>query len=267
MFKVYPHIKALYMSGFKDEDILDIEDYREDFKKVNAIATIYCCCRRLSWGAKDYPQGYVCVCFNRGVEYQVERGSAIMRTPDEMLELEENLCIPHWDMYTASNMTAKQDYICNCGVEVGGCIWGGPIATGELRDAFAPSRYQAVVDPLKCKSCRLCVDNCNVHAINLKQYPDGTAKAWVDPDVCMGCGCCVVNCPNGAREMILVRPPEFIIQRDNMPTGRYDTPEKYIEVADLTAGLKEGRRKRDKEMEDKWCAKHRVNRNPYGIQA
>lgn len=266
MFKVFPHIKALRMSGFKDEDILDIEDYREDWKKASAVAVNYCCCRRGQWGAKDYPEGYVCICFDRGAEYQTTRGSAKMLTPDQMLEVEENICIPHFDVYTASNML-KQDYVCNCSVEVGGCIWGPTMAIGKLKDGFAPSRYQAVVDPTKCKACGLCVENCNVHASSLKQYPDGTTKAWVDPDICMGCGCCVVNCPNGARKLIQVRPPEFIVSRDSMPSGRYDTPESYLELQKRMLPLKEERKKRDKEMEDKWCAEKGVNRNPHGIKA
>ena len=64
-----------------------------------------------------------------------------------------------------------------------------------------------------------------------------------------------------------MRPPEFIVQRDSMPTGRYDTPETYVEVAARTAGLKEERKKRDKETEDKFCAENGVNRNPYGLKA
>jgi ferredoxin len=267
MFKIYPHIKALHMSGFKDEDILDIEDYRKDWKKATAIGTASCTCRRMQWGSTFFPEGQVCVSYGRGAEYQVERGDGIMRTPEGMLELEDNLVIPHWDMYTASNMTDKQDFVCHCGREVGGCIFGGPMKEGRLKDAFAPSRYQAVVDPTKCKTCRLCVDNCNVHAISLKQYPDGKTHAWVDPDICLDCGSCVVNCPHGAKKLICVRPPEFIVRRDSMPAGRYDAPEHYAKVAEKLEALQPARRKREKEMEDKWCAEHGLDRNPYGIKA
>ena len=113
LFRIFPHIKALHMSGFKDEDILPSEGYRVDFKDASALAVNYCCCRRARWGAKDYEDGYVCICIDRGAEYQVARGSARMMTPNQMIELEDTVFIPEWDMYAASNML-KQDYVCNC---------------------------------------------------------------------------------------------------------------------------------------------------------
>ena len=85
----------------------------------------------------------------------------------------------------------------------------------------------------------------------MRQYPDGTIKAWVNPDICLGCGCCVVNCPGGARELICVRPPEFIVQSDSIPAGRYEKPETYFELQERMKPLKAARKKSDKEMEDK----------------
>lgn len=52
LFRIFPHIKALHMSGFKDEDILPSEDYRVDFKDASALAVNYCCCRRARWGLR-----------------------------------------------------------------------------------------------------------------------------------------------------------------------------------------------------------------------
>jgi len=52
-----------------------------------------------------------------------------------------------------------------------------------------------------------------------------------------------------------------------MPSGRYDTPESYLELEKRMEPLKQERKKRDKEIEDKWCAEKGVNRNPYGIEA
>ena len=264
MFKIFPHIKALNISGYKDEDILPIEDYREDFKNASSIAVNYCGCRRHSWGAKEYPQGFVCICFDRGAEYQVKRGSAKMLTPGQMLEIEENVCIPEWDMYTASNML-KQDYVCNCSYTVP-CIFERPMEAGQLKDAMTPSRYQAVIDPDECNACGQCVKKCKVKAASMKEYPMETEHAWVNPDTCLGCGCCVVNCPTNAIKLICVRPPNFIVQRDSMPTGRYDTPETYHEMAKRMDSLRAKRRKRDKKLEEEYCAEHGIDRNPHRIQ-
>ncbi len=59
------------------------------------------------------------------------------------------------------------------------------------------SNYRAVIDPVKCKGCKKCLDRCAMGAISLM---DKTAV--VDPDRCIGCGVCVASCANGAHRLI-----------------------------------------------------------------
>lgn len=81
----------------------------------------------------------------------------------------------------------------------------------RLTQGIAKSRFQAVVDPEKCRGCKTCLQRCHFKAAQMKHYPEfGEERAYIDPEKCMGCGSCVVSCPVGARTMKLVRPAEHI---------------------------------------------------------
>jgi len=44
----------------------------------------------------------------------------------------------------------------------------------------------------KCKKCKLCLQRCNVDAINIGE------KSFIDKEKCVGCGACAAICPHGA---------------------------------------------------------------------
>lgn len=50
------------------------------------------------------------------------------------------------------------------------------------------------IDKDKCVGCGICVGECPVEAIEIKD--DG--KAEIDPDKCISCGTCAGACPNEA---------------------------------------------------------------------
>ncbi|MFC1821763.1 ATP-binding protein [Thermodesulfobacteriota bacterium] len=262
LLKVVPHPQALQKSGFKKKDILPIEDIRELYKKASSIAAHYCCCRRAVFGAEEREDAYVCMAFDYMAEYQVKRGSAKMMSYEEALEWEKK-CMKTWNAITPANGTYL-DAFCNCNYEVP-CVWEIMESKGKpMKDGVAPSRYQAIADPAKCISCQECVTKCKADACKMIQYPgERKYKAWIDPDKCMGCGCCVTNCKGKACTLICVRPPEFINTEDRPEAGRYDKPEKYLELAGHTAVAKEAYREKVAEMEKEWCLKHGINRDPY----
>lgn len=44
----------------------------------------------------------------------------------------------------------------------------------------------------KCVSCGLCIEKCDVHAIEMQE------KAFIHPEKCVGCAGCIAVCPTGA---------------------------------------------------------------------
>jgi Na+-translocating ferredoxin:NAD+ oxidoreductase RNF subunit RnfB len=57
-------------------------------------------------------------------------------------------------------------------------------------DAIARSNYHAVIDQDECNGCEVCVERCQVDAI---QMEDDVAVA--SRQACIGCGLCVSTCP------------------------------------------------------------------------
>jgi heterodisulfide reductase subunit A len=55
----------------------------------------------------------------------------------------------------------------------------------------------ALVDPIRCRACGICVEVCEFGAPGLIER-DGQRSSWIDPAICSGCGTCAVHCPSGA---------------------------------------------------------------------
>jgi heterodisulfide reductase subunit A len=53
----------------------------------------------------------------------------------------------------------------------------------------------AVVDPMCCSSCGVCVEICPYSA---PQFIENTGKAEIQATLCKGCGLCVASCRSGA---------------------------------------------------------------------
>jgi len=54
---------------------------------------------------------------------------------------------------------------------------------------------QAVVDPVRCDGCALCLDVCPFQAISLLELGDDKKVVAINPAQCKGCGCCMATCP------------------------------------------------------------------------
>jgi len=196
------------------------EDIRALFKEnEDALAIIHCPCKGLWPNRECGIPDETCLIVSSTARYNLKRGTARKLTVEEALEIVDN-----FDRYQVVHVTINQklvnQLICNChycccGVFVPLLRAGGP---DKVREGVAKSRFEAVVDPEKCKACRACVNACQFGAAEMKFYPDvkttrsmaGAWRAFTDTDKCMGCGCCVLACPQQARSMKLVRPPEHI---------------------------------------------------------
>ncbi|MBU2234742.1 MAG: 4Fe-4S binding protein, partial [Proteobacteria bacterium] len=99
-------------------------------------------------------------------------------------------------------------YICNCCK----CCCGVLRSINELGIPAADvvnSHYYAEIDPDKCISCGLCLDErCQVGAIE-----EGEDAYRIARDRCIGCGLCITTCPAEAVRLVhkdqdqLVPPP------------------------------------------------------------
>jgi electron transport complex protein RnfB len=89
-------------------------------------------------------------------------------------------------VHMTTNQKQGQIFICNCC----GCCCGvlrGINEMGKLH-AMAHSNYRAVVDADACTGCGVCLDRCQVRAIDM----NGVASV---NERCIGCGLCVSACP------------------------------------------------------------------------
>ncbi len=80
--------------------------------------------------------------------------------------------------------------------------------------AMAASPFFATHNPENCQTCGICVDRCQMGALNLEV--DGL---HLDVDRCIGCGLCVSTCP--ADSLSLVRKLES--EQPNVPRDIIDT--------------------------------------------
>lgn len=103
-------------------------------------------------------------------------------------------------VHSVSNVVDGLHYICNCcgcccGVLRGITEWG-------IENSMARANYEAKVDDEKCIGCEVCIDRCQVNAIEMV---DGIAK--INRDRCLGCAICVSTCPTEAIELF-ARPQD-----------------------------------------------------------
>lgn len=84
--------------------------------------------------------------------------------------------------------------LCNCC----SCCCCGISSQNYLKmQMFAGSGYFPEIDTDKCKTCGICVKQCNFMALEIK---DG--KVLVDTEKCMGCEACITSCNCDAIQMV-----------------------------------------------------------------
>lgn len=96
-------------------------------------------------------------------------------------------------VHMTQNTKKGQYIICNCCE----CCCGMLRAFNELNklNAVTVSRFEARVDEDLCTACGVCLDRCQVKAIDLEDTADINER-------CIGCGLCVSTCPAEAITMV-----------------------------------------------------------------
>jgi Fe-S-cluster-containing hydrogenase component 2 len=168
----------------------------EPYEKVSEIiesstrfAVADCICRKEAemFGHACDRLMEACMMFDMAADYYIENESGREITKEEAREIlkkaEEDGLVHH-----SSNHLGKKIFICNC---CGCCCKAlAHINKHGNPDAIARSNYYAVVEGDECNACEVCVDQCQVNAI---QMVDDVAE--VDRAACIGCGLCVSSCP------------------------------------------------------------------------
>jgi len=200
--KVLPAWKAMERSPDLGE-LLPEENIRELIRGADPVAVVPCTCRR-SIRECDLPLD-VCLQFNRGAEYAINRGAGRRVSAEEAIaiagEAEEAGLIHTWPFGVSRRLTA----ICNCCRDC--CdIFAIGIRVGTIEQILEKSRFRTEVDQELCNGCQDCVERCFFEAIEMKDSPPSKKlKATIDEGKCFGCGLCAVVCEPEAITMKLVQ--------------------------------------------------------------
>jgi Pyruvate/2-oxoacid:ferredoxin oxidoreductase delta subunit len=200
--KVIPAWKAMERSPDVGE-LLPEENIKELILGADPVTVVPCPCRR-SIRRCDLPLN-VCLHFNRGADYAINRGAGRRISAEEAIavagEAEEAGLVHTW----ASSAPEKLTAICSCCREC--CdIFAIGMEVGNIEQILQKSRFRAGVDQELCTGCQDCVERCFFEAIEMeKSTLSKKFKATVDESKCFGCGLCVVVCEPEAITMKLAR--------------------------------------------------------------
>lgn len=163
----------------------------------------------------------VCMSFGPFAEFLVDKGFSTHASQDQMLaalDRAEEAGLVH----VVDNVAQGVNFLCNCC----GCCCMFLRTINELHSpgAVAPAAYQAGIDPDECQECGLCLEVCQVSAINQDEQ-----GFQVDAMKCLGCGQCARVCPADAIQMR--RKPDWNRPAPSLPElFRRINPEKWERI-------------------------------------
>ncbi|MFC1825556.1 ATP-binding protein [Thermodesulfobacteriota bacterium] len=213
IWRILPELRSIAPG----ETILPLESTEAILQTAYRIAVASCPCQRSMRRSSRKRELEVCMQFNRGADYHIERGSGKEITKEEALKIIEKAADSGLIHSTFNQPGAVPTSICNCDPDC--CVvYYKMMEAGTLDKATDKSRFLSKVDLDLCSGCRLCVDDCPFGALKMVEK-DEVEIAEVDMEKCMGCGLCTLVCPDDAIKLVAVRPPEHLPQ---VPTAFED---------------------------------------------
>ncbi|MCX8117111.1 MAG: 4Fe-4S binding protein [Desulfobacterota bacterium] len=177
-------------------EVLRFDEAAEHIRKAGRGSIGKCYCRHEAWHLGkncSAPIDEICLSLGAASDFLVEQGFARRATVDELLDVlkrAEDLGLVH----IGDNVQDQTTFICNCC----GCCCGflEGITKHHLQHALTTTNYLPQLDKEACNGCGVCVDRCQIKALQLKgDYP------VVAEEVCIGCGVCSHFCPTEAMKM------------------------------------------------------------------
>jgi Na+-translocating ferredoxin:NAD+ oxidoreductase subunit B len=174
----------------KSEWVLPYEDVRAILEACRTFSVRDCICR-----VQQQRLGHACDapvhnCLSFSPQESSDPNGLTLEQALAVLDEAEKAGLVH----SVTNVAAGMGYMCNCC----GCCCGvlRGITQFGIAESVAHANYYAVIDADTCLSCGICIDRCQVDAIDL-----GDAGAVVVRERCIGCGLCVSGCATGAARL------------------------------------------------------------------
>jgi len=169
------------------------EDAKAIVRGKDKIALANCICRSqqelLDKGCGKLKE--VCMMFGSHADYYVENKMGRYIGQEEACAVLDK-CEAAGLVNQPANMV-NPGGMCNCCGDCCGVLRALNLQPnpGEL----VYNRYRAIVDPEECSGCEICLDRCQMNAIQIEEI------ATVDTARCIGCGLCVTTCPMEAIQL------------------------------------------------------------------
>ena len=180
--------------------VTSYENAREIIKDAGygAVGTCYCRHKKHHLDqdcAKGAPMEDICISLGAGAKFLVRRGFAKAQTTEQLLEVLDRAREFHLTHIT-DNIRQKPSFICNC------CSCCCELLAGVqagYHDGIAKAPFIVQIDQQRCNSCGLCVNACNVAALEIKEKRQ---SVQMQETICLGCGACIPVCRQGALSLV-----------------------------------------------------------------
>lgn len=185
--RIIPHASALAT----EQNLTPYEDARRIVTQQDKILVAPCICRKerqIVGEGCDRPMES-CLIFGAGADYYEENGLGRIISQEEALKIlakaeDTGLVLSPSNAQNATNICV----CCGCCCQILKNLKKMPIPADCVS-----TNYYAVLDRELCIGCEICLERCQMDAIQMK---DGCAE--INPDRCIGCGLCVPTCSTEA---------------------------------------------------------------------